>query len=447
MKKLLCMSLVALMAATTLTGCGSKKGESSNATEGEKRVLKVAAFEGGNGGDIWKNLEKAFEEKNKDVDVQLQLSSKLDEELRPQMLNGEYPDVVYYNMGQKSGFTETMIKEEALLDISDVFTGDLKDKLAEGFAENAITQPYGDGKTYLAPIFYSPTGLWYDSSKFENGKVPATWDEMWTYGDKLKSEGKALFTYPTSGYFDGTLFAMLYQSGGADYYKKALEYDTNTWNSKEGKVVIDTVAKLADYTWDATVANANSDGGFKKNQQAVIDGDVAFMPNGNWVVGEMAESTPEGFKWGFMPLPAYEEGGKRYAYTFFEQVWVPKEGENHDDAKAFVKFLYSDEAIDLMLNNKVENKDGQMVVTPVVQPVKGIVNKLDGDMKLFYSIYEQEGVLPALGNWATTDTIEGLDFGKAVYGAIDSLVDGSMTADKWKTQLNETFAKCKAALK
>lgn len=446
MKKLLCMSLVALMAATTLAGCG-KTSETSGSTKGEKRVLKVAAFEGGNGGEIWKNIEKAFEEENSDVDVQLQLSSKLDEELRPQMLDGEYPDVVYYNIGQKSGFTETLIKENALLDISDVFEGELKDKLLEGFAENAITQPYGDGKTYLAPVFYSPTGLWYDASKFENEKVPTTWDEMWAYGDKIKAEGKALFTYPQPGYLDATLFAMLYQSGGADYYKKALEYDANTWNSKEGQVVIDTISKLASYTWNVTVANANSDGGFKKNQQAVINGQAAFMPNGNWVVGEMSESTPENFKWGFMPLPAYKEGGDRYAYTFFEQVWVPKEGKNHDDAKAFIKFLYSDKAVDLMINNTAPNKDGEMVATPVVQPVKGIVEKLDGDMKLFYSIYEQEGVLPALGNWATTDTVEGLDFKKAVYGAMDSLVDGSMTAEQWKAQLNDTFAKCRAALK
>ena len=447
MKKFLCMSLVALMATTALVGCGSKTETPTPGAEGEKRVLKVAAFEGGNGAKIWENLEKSFEAANADVDVQLQLSSKLDEELRPQMQNGEYPDVVYYNMGQKSGFTETMIKEEALLDISDVFTGDLKSKLADGFAENAITQPYGDGKTYLAPIFYSPTGLWYDSSKFEAGKTPATWEDMWAYGDKVKAEGKALFTYPQAGYLDGTLFAMLYQAGGADYYKKALEYDANTWNGKEGQVVLDTVSKLAGYTWDATVANANSDGGFKKNQQAVIDGDAAFMPNGNWVVGEMAESTPAGFKWGFMPLPAYEKGGDRYAYTFFEQVWAPKEAKNPEDAKAFIKFLYSDEAIDLMLKNEVTNKEGKVVPAPVVQPVKGIVDKLDGDMKLFYSIYETEGVLPALGNWATTDTIEGLDFKKAVYGAMDSLVDGTMTKDQWKTQLNETFAKCKAALK
>lgn len=145
MKKLLCMSLMALMVASSFTGCGSKSTDVSLDETSGKKILKVAAFEGSNGGDIWRNLEAAFEASHPDVDIELQLSSKLDEELRPQMLDGEYPYVVYYNIGQKSGFTETMIKEEALLDISDVFEGELKDKLADGFAENAITQPYGDG--------------------------------------------------------------------------------------------------------------------------------------------------------------------------------------------------------------------------------------------------------------------------------------------------------------
>lgn len=104
MKKLLCMSLMALMVTTSFTGCGSKSTDETSGETSGKRILKVAAFEGGNGGDIWRNLETAFETANPDVDIELQLSSKLDEELRPQMLDGEYPDVVYYNIGQKSGF-------------------------------------------------------------------------------------------------------------------------------------------------------------------------------------------------------------------------------------------------------------------------------------------------------------------------------------------------------
>ena len=47
------------------------------------------------------------------------------------------------------------------------------------------------------------------------------------------------------------------------------------------------------------------------------------MPNGNWIIGEMAEAPrADGFEWGMMALPAVEDGGDRYSYTFFEQAWV-----------------------------------------------------------------------------------------------------------------------------
>ena len=70
------------------------------------------------------------------------------------------------------------------------------------------------------------------------------------------------------------MYQMLAQAGGIDFYNKAVNYDEKTWTSEEGKKVVDTIAKLAspDYIQADTVANANSDGGFKINQQNVIDG-------------------------------------------------------------------------------------------------------------------------------------------------------------------------------
>ena len=39
----------------------------------------------------------------------------------------------------------------------------VSDKIAGGFTETSLTNPYGDGKTYLAPMFYSPCGLFYNA--------------------------------------------------------------------------------------------------------------------------------------------------------------------------------------------------------------------------------------------------------------------------------------------
>ena len=457
-RKLMALALVSAMATSMLAGCGSSddsgKDSGKDADKGsEETVLKVAAFEGGNGTQIWEDIAKAFEESHDGVKVELKMSPELDKDLTKAIQNGDVPDVVYYNLGQPSGFTETMLKEEAIADISDVFDDELKDKMLDGILDGTDAQPYGDGKIYLAPIFYTPTGFWYNATLVGEGKqyeIPTTWDEFFALGEQAKKDGHALFTFPTTGYFDATIYAMLAQAGGLDFYNDALKYDANTWTSDEGKKVLDTVAKLVgkDYTQEDTVSNANADGGFKINQQNVIDGKALFMPNGNWVIGEMAASTPEDYEWGMMGVPKWSEDESQSVYTFTEQMWVPADAPNMDLAKEFVKFMYSDEVVDICLNNKTTDKEsGKESDTPVVVPVKGAADKLpDGVTKDCYAAATADDVVAVTGKWATTAPIEGLDMAKAVYGPIESINTGDMTVDEWQKQLVETWEKCADAL-
>lgn len=457
-RKLMALALVSAMATSMLAGCGSSddsgKDSGKDADKGsEETVLKVAAFEGGNGTQIWEDIAKAFEEYHDGVKVELEMSPELDKDLTKAIQNGDVPDVVYYNLGQPSGFTETMLKEEAIADISDVFDDELKDKMLDGILDGTDAQPYGDGKIYLAPIFYTPTGFWYNATLVGEGKqyeIPTTWDEFFALGEQAKKDGHALFTFPTTGYFDATIYAMLAQAGGLDFYNDALKYDANTWTSDEGKKVLDTVAKLVgkDYTQEDTVSNANADGGFKINQQNVIDGKALFMPNGNWVIGEMAASTPEDYEWGMMGVPKWSEDESQSVYTFTEQMWVPADAPNMDLAKEFVKFMYSDEVVDICLNNKTTDKEsGKESDTPVVVPVKGAADKLpDGVTKDCYAAATADDVVAVTGKWATTAPIEGLDMAKAVYGPIESINTGDMTVDEWQKQLVETWEKCADAL-
>ena len=59
----------------------------------------------------------------------------------------------------------------------------------------------------------------------------------------------------------------------------------------------------------------------------------------------------DGFEWGFTALPAVEEGGERASYSFFEQIWMPKDAVNKDLGKQFIAYLYSDEAQELIAEN------------------------------------------------------------------------------------------------
>lgn len=56
---------------------------------------------------------------------------------------------------------------------------------------------------------------------------------MWALGETAKNEGIALFTYPTTGYFDAFFYAMMYAAGGEDFFKKATTYSEGVWDTAE----------------------------------------------------------------------------------------------------------------------------------------------------------------------------------------------------------------------
>ena len=324
-------------AALGLAACGGSSSSTassvasstaaSSAAAAADVTIKVAAIETGYGADMWKKVAEAFTAQT-GIKVDLTTDKKLEDVIGPSMQGGDYPDVVHLATGREAALTEQFIKGNLIADITDVLSmtvpGESKkvsEKIAGGFTDTSLTNPYGDGKTYLAPMFYSPCGLFYNAGflKEKGWDVPKTWDEMWALGDKAAAEGTYLFTYPTTGYFDAFFYALMYAAGGPEFFNKATHYTEGIWDTPEAKTCFDIVAKLASYTNPITPAQAN-DQDFTQNQQLVLDNKALFMPNGTWIVGEMAEAPrADGFEWGMTALPAVKAGGDSYSYTWFEQ--------------------------------------------------------------------------------------------------------------------------------
>ena len=448
MKKLLKVGCSALVLATLVAGCGSKGDDNKKETEvpmkDGKRVLKFDSFEGGHGKEVWEEMVKAFEKANPDITVEMRFEKDLPAVLQKDNATGKYSDIVYYNVGQKSGFTESQLNSGEVMDISDVFEK-VKDTVDPAYADCSVSKYLGDGKNYLAPIMFTPGAFFYNADEFGEGKayqLPTTWNEMFELGDKLKAkEGSpALFTYPVKGYFDNTFIGMYKQLGILD---KALAYDDSTWTSKQGKQILDTIGKLVSkdngYLFSDTVANANAKDGYLQNQQAVIDGKALFMPNGYWVKDEMANTTPEGFNWGVMALPAFEKDGKRAIASFTEQAWIPAKAANPDDAKKFLEFIYSKEGAEIMLKYNV------------VVPIKGVADMIDKNSELgkAYSTYSDEKVEVIVGasyaayNKDAAD-LKSVDFNASLYGPIDEIATGKKDVATWQKELVDLWAKLKA---
>ena len=447
MKKALSTMLALTMVTSMLTACGggsassssssSSSGASSSSSEGSSgdyagQTLKVAAIETAYGVDMWKEVCDAFEKKTGAI-VELTTDKSLEDVIDPQMKAGNFYDIVHLGTGREKALPETMLKENAIAEVSDVL--DMKvlgedvtvgEKIIPGFTGNLITNPYNDDKVYMMPMFYGPCGLFYNKANFTEGggtlELPTTWDEMFALAEQTDIP---LFTYPTAGYLDAFIYAMIPEVGGQEFFNKALQYDEATWASPEMGKMYEVLGKIAANTEKSTPSNGNGDN-FTKNQQLILDNKALFMPNGNWVIGEMADAPrAEGFEWGFMPLPAMEQGGDRYSYTFFEQCWIPAGAENQDLAKVFMTYLYSDEAADIFA------KAG------AVQPITGMTDTLDEEKKVYYSVYDN-GAKAAIGSFATTKPVEGLDFKQVFCFTMDSVVNGNKTSEQWWKDMQNT---------
>lgn len=404
--------------------------------------IQVAAIETAYGSEIWVKVAEAFTAQT-GIAVDLITDKNLEDVIGPAMQGGEFPDVIHLATGRPAGLTEQFIKDNNMAEITDVLSmtvpGEDKlvsEKIAGGFTDTSLTNPYNDGKTYMAPMFYSPCGLFYNAGLFEEKgwAVPKTWDEMWALGETAKAEGIYLFTYPTAGYFDAFLYALMYSVGGTEFFEAATHYEEGIWQSEEAKTCFDIIGKLASYTNPITPAQANNQD-FTQNQQLVLDNKALFMPNGTWIVGEMAEAPrAEGFKWGMTALPAVEEGGAGYSYTWFEQAWIPAGAMNQDAAKQFVAFLYSDVACEIFAS------------AGAIQPVLGIADKLEGDNVMFYSIYDN-GAKAAMGNFAAFNAIPGVELSPVFFEPVNSVVSGQLTVEQWLENITAASEQMRANLK
>lgn len=440
MKKIIALLLVLAM-ALSLAACGgtpaatetptlaetpAADAPATEAPAAEAVTIKVAAIETAYGSQMWADVADAFTAET-GIKVELTTDKNLEDVISGPMQNGEFPDVVHLATGRPAGLTEQLIKANGMHDLTNMLsttipgeTATPADKIIEGFIDTSATNPYGDGKTYLAPMFYSPCGLFYNAALFEEKgwSVPTTWDEMWALGDAAAEEGIYLFTYPTAGYYDAFMFALMNAIGGPEFFNAITTYQEGAWDSENGQTLLSILDKLADYTHPNTPAQANNQD-FTKNQLMVMTNDALFMPNGTWITGEMAnaEATLDNdFAWGMTAVPA--AGNAPCSFCYIEQAWIPAGAEHIAEAEQFVAFLYSDAAAKIFAS------------AGAAQPIRGIADGMEGEQKMFYSIYDS-GATSAMGGFAAFSEIPGVDVSSTFFAPIDSLVAGTITIDDY----------------
>lgn len=476
-KRVLSLALAAVILGSALTGCGSSSSASSaapaasatasTAQDGKKdfanKNLNIAVFQGGYGADYWEEVIAKFEAAYPGVKVNMTINPKIGDIIRPQIVAGNVPDFLSLSDGETSGLILSMIKEKALMDITDVFNEKaldkdqtLKDMILPGFLSSTKYAPYNDGKIYLAPFNAGATGLVYNKTLFkEKGwKVPETWDEFFALQKELdkpenylvNADGtktkRALFTYQGiyPSYLEEILWPAIASTAGLGAADKIASYTEGSFKNADVKKVLDMFAKIGKegYLMSGTVALNHT-----QSQADMMMGKSLFIVNGNWMENEMKDSPREkGFEFGMIPAPTFNKDDQKYVYTSYEQFSIPAKAKNPELAKEFLKFLYTDDSVRLF----AEKANGVYALKGAQNLVQDILTS-NGTKPSF--VYDSFGILNSatsmMMNWESLPKGTKVNVSDEIFTkCMTPIMNGSMTTDQWMDNVENAFKQARS---
>lgn len=413
----------------------------SDTKEFENKELDIAIFQGAYGREFWDALAEKFMEKYPGTKINITANPKLGDMIKPKVVAGNLPDFIYLNVDDPSGVIKGLIKDNALMELTDVFNSKaldkdalIKDLILPGFLDTVFCTPYGDGKIYGAPYNYGVMGLWYNKNYFDKKgyKPPKTWDEFFALNESAKKDGRALFTYQGiyPGYLEEIMIPALYSAGGQEAVDAFLGYGEGFWSSDAAKKTLEVFKKIA--TTDNALMKGTVALNHTQAQTEFMQGKAMFCVNGSWFEGEMQDAPrEEGFEFGFAGVPAFNEGDPVIALVGIEQMYIPAKAKNPELAKEFLKFVYTDEGI--RLNG--EKAKAVLAVKGAVDAVKEYITPSA------YNCYKavESGMHPVVGSFKPVASGSKINISDEVYKPFSSIMNRQMTVEEYAEKMEKVY--------
>ncbi|MGV3613690.1 MAG: extracellular solute-binding protein [Fimbriimonas sp.] len=338
--------------ALVMAGCGpTGGGDGAVAPEAPKGDAKptgkveVMAFKGGYGIDMYEQAAKEFAEKNPGVTVDVSGNPRVWEQIRPRMLSGNPPDLMFPGWGMDHWALVEEGQVMALDAALDSPAEDGKGTWRDTFDPNILKLGQRDGKTYMLPYYIMVWGWWYDPGLFakHGWTPPKTWDELLALAPKMKAKGIAPITYQGQYPFymlEGMLLPWAGSIGGPSTIDDAQNLVPGAWKSPamlQAAKMIDELNQKGYFQEGATGMSHT------EAQTQFLNGKAAMIPCGSWLSSEMEKVMPAGAKLEYF-VPPSVTGGKGDPSTIsigVEPWMVPTEAKNPQAAISLYKYMTS----------------------------------------------------------------------------------------------------------
>jgi N-acetylglucosamine transport system substrate-binding protein len=211
-------------------------------------------------------------------------------------------------------------------------------------------------------------------------------------------------------------------------------YQEGAWTNPDVVAVLENIAKLGDNLMENTLALDHT-----QTQSAMMLDEALFIPNGDWIEGEMKDADrSEGFYFALTPAPVMEAGDTRYVMTSVEQWSIPSSAANPELAKEFLRFLYTEEAAQVF----AEVANGTLAINGIAEVVK---DNLTPDSYGMRAVYGQDNVVSMFFGW--TPVPEGsmvLMNDEEVFKPMNEVMAGNLSVEQWVSDLEAASAQIRA---
>ncbi|MGE5591508.1 MAG: ABC transporter substrate-binding protein [Bacillota bacterium] len=349
------LTVLVLIAAVVLTGCGKPSGESTPPAQGgaeQKVTLRLSGWTSGSGAeaDILNSLLADFKAQNPNIDVKYEpVPDRFKEKIQADFAANSEPDVFYVD----SFWGVDWMSKNLLLPLDDyiakanVNVADFEPSLLRAFQ-------FG-GKTYGLPKGYSPLGLFYNKDLFAKANIaepPKTWEE-------LRADAKKLTSGSVKGlvlsYDHARFMPFVWMAGGTPI---SADKTNITINSPEAVTALDYYTGLI--TKDK-VAATPKDLGAEWAGDAFAKGTAAMALEGHWMLPFLNEKKVA-FSWGVAELPAGPKARSNFVFTVSYS--ISARSKHPEEAFKLVNFLTSPESQKKVAELGLELPSRKSVATP-----------------------------------------------------------------------------------
>ena len=362
--------------------------------------LEISLLRCGLGREFLDNIASAYKERNPEVNISIDSSAVAGIFEQTIDAGGKNNTIDLYFTTEPKYFKLLADGNTNIADLTDIYktTVEGEGKTIEEKMPQIVRDTFSyNGKYYALPWQSLTSGIVYNATFFEEKgyEIPRTTNELETLVEKIFESGSTPFIHNMNGYWNTVIEAWWAQyetiQGYNDFYRAKSGTEQPTVKVYEQQGRLETLKQLEriiaprGYVYEGSNSLSHT-----FSQTLFLNGAAYMMPNGGWMESEMKNDEATGkYDFKIMKTPILSSLGAKlglsetklreavdyidgvidttdvdekiierlrearnvvHSVGFHCQVFIPEYSAAKDTAKDFLKFMYSDEGIQIYLD-------------------------------------------------------------------------------------------------